>query len=35
MKAKVPNLINTQDLFIDSKEEILFQWLSYDSPQRF
>jgi signal transduction histidine kinase/CheY-like chemotaxis protein len=34
MKLQVPNLINTQEIFIDSKKDILSQWLSYDSPQK-
>jgi hypothetical protein len=34
MKALVPSLIETQEIFIDSKKDILSQWLSYDSPQK-
>ena len=34
MKSQVPNLTKTQDIFIDNKNNILSQWLSYDSPQK-
>ena len=34
MKINVPNLTKTQDIFIESKDLILSQWLSYDSPQK-
>ena len=33
MKEKVPNLIKTQDLFVDAKSHILLQWVSYDAPK--
>jgi signal transduction histidine kinase/CheY-like chemotaxis protein len=34
MNVNVPNLTDTQDIFIESKDKILSQWLSYDSPQK-
>jgi len=34
MKTKLTHLIKTQDIFINSKESILAQWLSYESPQK-
>lgn len=34
MKSQVPNLTKTQDIFINNKNNILSQWLSYDSPQK-
>lgn len=34
MKLQVPNLIDTQEIFINNKNDILSQWLSYDSPQK-
>jgi signal transduction histidine kinase/CheY-like chemotaxis protein len=34
MDVKVPNLTKTQEIFINSKDIILSQWLSYDSPQK-
>lgn len=34
MEKKVPCLVNKQDIFIASKEFILLQWISYESPQR-
>ncbi|WP_455755631.1 ATP-binding protein [Sulfurimonas sp.] len=29
----VPNLVSKQDIFVDSKQEILTNWLSYESPK--
>lgn len=34
MKSQVPNLIKTQEIFIENKNNILSQWLSYKSPQK-
>jgi len=34
MEKRVPNLVKTQDIFIASKESILLQWISYESPQK-
>jgi len=34
MEIKIPNLIKTQDVFINSKDSILTQWVSYDTPQK-
>ncbi|WP_373036132.1 ATP-binding protein [Sulfurimonas sp.] len=34
MNTQVPNLTQTQEIFISSKDIILSQWLSYDSPQK-
>ncbi|WP_294966649.1 hybrid sensor histidine kinase/response regulator [Sulfurimonas sp.] len=34
MKSQIPNLSNSQDIFIKSKDFILLQWLSYDSPKK-
>ncbi|DAB27270.1 MAG TPA: hypothetical protein CFH78_08785, partial [Sulfurimonas sp. UBA10385] len=34
MEKKVPCLVNKQDIFISSKEFILLQWISYESPRR-
>jgi len=34
MQKRVPNLVKAQDVFIASKESILLQWLSYESPQK-
>nr|WP_321268138.1 ATP-binding protein [uncultured Sulfurimonas sp.] len=34
MKSQVPNLVDTQNLFLESKDYILSQWLSYESPQK-
>jgi PAS domain S-box-containing protein len=34
MERKVPYLVETQDIFISSKESILLQWVSYESPQK-
>jgi len=33
MKIKIPNLFESQELFVKSKDQILSKWLSYDSPQ--
>ena len=33
MLKKIPNLIKTQEMFINSKDVILEQWVSYDTPQ--
>ncbi len=34
MKKKIPNLVNNLDILRASKDIILKQWISYDSPQR-
>jgi len=34
MKDTIPNLISVQDIFIDAKESILVQWVSYESPNQ-
>ena len=34
MMMKIPNLFKTQEIFVNSKEEILLQWLSYDSTRQ-
>ncbi|MCK9492115.1 MAG: ATP-binding protein [Sulfurimonas sp.] len=34
MKIKIPNLYKSQEIFVNSKEQILVQWLSYESPQQ-
>ncbi len=34
MTYKIPTLIQTQDIFINNKELILNQWVSYDSPKK-
>ena len=34
MEEKIPSLIASQTLFIDSKEHILKQWLSYNAPRK-
>ncbi|MEN8303251.1 MAG: ATP-binding protein [Campylobacterota bacterium] len=34
MKNTVPNLIAVQNVFMDAKETILLQWVSYDSPHQ-
>ncbi|MBU1658709.1 response regulator [bacterium] len=34
MKKRTPLLIESQNIFIASKEEILSQWISYESPQK-
>lgn len=34
MKTKIPNLYASQEIFANSKEEILLQWLSYDSTRQ-
>jgi len=34
MYLKIPHLIKTQNIFIDSKDTILLQWVSYDTPQK-
>ena len=34
MNYKIPTLIKTQNIFIDSKENILKQWVSYESPKQ-
>jgi len=34
MKSLVPNLVDTQDIFIKHKNDILTQWISYHSPQK-
>jgi PAS domain S-box-containing protein len=31
---KIPNLIETQQIFIDAKDSILLQWVSYEAPQK-
>ncbi|EQB39375.1 histidine kinase [Sulfurimonas hongkongensis] len=31
---KIPNLVESQETFVNAKERILLQWLSYDSPQQ-
>ncbi len=34
MEKKIPHLVKTRKIFIASKESILLQWVSYESPQR-
>ncbi len=34
MKEIIPNLTAVADIFIDSKESILVQWISYESPNQ-
>ena len=34
MKMRIPNLFQAQEIFINSKQQILLQWLSYDSTQQ-
>ncbi|QOY51337.1 hybrid sensor histidine kinase/response regulator [Candidatus Sulfurimonas baltica] len=34
MKKTLPNLIRTQDIFMASKDNILSQWISYETPQK-
>jgi hypothetical protein len=34
MDNKVPNLIKLQDNFISSKDSILSQWISYETPKK-
>ncbi|QOY55288.1 response regulator [Candidatus Sulfurimonas marisnigri] len=34
MKKILPNLIKTQDVFIMAKDNILSQWISYETPQK-
>jgi len=34
MKETIPHLIDVADIFIDAKETILVQWVSYDSPNQ-
>lgn len=33
MEKKIPNLVKNRDIFVEHKEAILLQWISYDSPQ--
>ena len=34
MNLKIPQLINSLDTFVGSKEKILLQWVSYETPQK-
>jgi len=34
METKIPHLIQSQELFIQNKDSILQQWVSYDSPSQ-
>ena len=34
MKTKLPHLIKSQDVFIENKNDILLQWVLYDTPQK-
>jgi len=34
MSLNIPSLTQAQDVFIESKDIILLQWVSYDSPQK-
>ncbi|QSZ41344.1 response regulator [Sulfurimonas aquatica] len=34
MKSEIPVLFSSMDKFIDSKEEILKQWLAYETPKK-
>jgi hypothetical protein len=34
MEKKVPILVKNKNIFIENKEAILLQWISYESPQK-
>jgi len=34
MASNIPTLVKTQDIFINNKNIILKQWMSYDAPKK-